>query len=329
LLTWLLAISSEVKRVNLNLGVGEKKINVAPGIMAVVLVGVVGFGGYWMYRMLLGDIFMRQSLVAATKNDGGTTYNLQIKAIGMNPTNAAYRMTYSQTNMALAQTILANKELTNDDKEKASTLVQQGVREAKAAISLDQLNPNYWNNLATIYRNLIGMVEGAESWSLQAYQQAAALDPVNPSIQMEMGGLLYAAGDYTDAERVFEEVVTSKQDYANGWYNWAYAAKKLNNLTAAVSRLTQALTLVPVDSGDYDSASKELASWNKELEAARAAAKAATATKQAETLKTAEPLPTGTKEEKVVVPTGGLQPPAVEATPTTAPTVTPILPSGN
>ena len=331
ILAWLASEIFEVKKMGLNLKAGESNVNAAPWISGVLVVAAVAFGGYWMYRLLMGDVYMRQSLVAAGKNDGGSTYNLQIKAIGMNPTNADYRTTYSQTNMALAETILSTKELTDDDKQKASTLIQQAVREAKAAITLDQMNPNYWTNLAVIYKSLVGVVDGSQDWSLQAYQQALTLDPVNPTIRLDMGGLLYAAGNYDSADRIFEQAVALKQDYANAWYNWAYSAKKMENIQSAVDRLTQALALVPVDSGDYDSAAKELATWNKELEAKTASNSAATNTvKDPETLKTPEPLPTGNEPAKVVVPTGELQPPEgideetakdISTTPSPQPTV--------
>jgi len=88
-----------------------------------------------------------------------------------------------------------------------------------------------------------------------------------------------------------------------------------------VARLTQALALVPVDSGDYDKASKELTAWQKELDAATKQAQQQV--KPAETLQTPAPLPTAGKEAKVVVPTGELQPPTVAPQPTTQPTVNP------
>lgn len=323
LLTWLLAGSVfESREVMLKLNVGEKKINIMPWFSGVLVVAVVVFGGYWMYRILLADMFMRQSLVAAGKNDGGGTYNLQIKSIGMLSTMADYRSNYSQTNMSLAKAILSGSSVSDDDKQKASTLIQQAVREAKAAITLDPNNPNYWTNLATIYQSLVGVVDGSADWSFQAYQQAVSLDPVNAVTRLSMGGLLYAAGNYDQADRVFEQVVTEKSDYANGWYNWAYSAKMNKDLTDAVSRLTQALSLVSVDSGDYDQASKELASWQKELDAATK--QAAAQTKPAETLQTPEPLPTASKS-KVTVPTGELQPPTIEPQPTVEPTVEPTV----
>ncbi len=324
LLVWLLSDLLEKNENKLILNVGEKDFNVMPYLLALLLLIGVGFGGYWSGKMFLGDFYMRKALVAASKNDGVKTYELQIKAIGINPNLASYRKIYSQTNLALTQSLLSNKDITDADKEKASTLVQQSVREAKAAISLNQKNPEYWYNLAGIYKSLIGLVDGAADWSYQAYQQAIILDPVNPMLYLDMGGLFYAANSFEDADRAFEEVVVNKGDFANGWYNWANSAKKLGKLDMAVARLEQALKLVPADSGDYETASKELEVWKKELDEAIAKNKEQTqgsVPTTPETLKTPEPLPTVGIEEKVDVPAEQLQPPVVE--PTAVPEETP------
>lgn len=268
LLTWLLSDkifgSSESK---LLLIVGEKRTNVMPWILSIMVFVGVAYASYFTGRIFLGDYFMRQSLVAASKNDGTKTYELQIKAIGLNPYMASYRGTYSQVNMSLAQTLLSQENVGEEDKQKASALIQQAVREAKQAIALEQNNPQYWYNLAGIYKSLVGLVEGAADWSLQAYNQAIALDSVNPTYHLDLGGFLYAANDFAGAERQFEYAVTAKADYANAWYNWAYAAKQQNKLAQAVSYLEQALKLVPTDSDDYEAAEKDFESWKAELDA--------------------------------------------------------------
>jgi len=317
LIMWLVTKNIDTKEVRVVLRVGEKGNNAGPVILAVLVVGGAIFGGYWGVRILMGEIYLRNSLVAAAKNDGNGTYNWQIRAIGINPNNAEYRQIYSQTNMALAGTILAKTDLTETDKEQASTLIQQAVREAKAAVALDGGNAIYWNNLATIYRQLVGTIEGAADWSFQAYSQAIALDPNNPNLKLDFGGLLYAAGMYEDASRIFEQVVTLKPDLANGWYNLAYSEKKLNKLALAINHLNQAVSLVPVNSGDYDKASKELADWKEEYDAlVRQQQAAVEETKEAETLKVPEALPTPGTEERVNVPAEELEPPKVEVTPT-------------
>lgn len=313
LLAWVLGTRLyEKKETKLILNVGEKNFNAMPLILSVLLVSGALYSSYLWGRYLWGEIVMRNSLVAAAKNDGVNTYNLQIKAIAINPNLADYRKIYSQTNLALAQNILSDKDVSEENKQKASTLIQQAVREGKAAITLEGNNVAYWSNLAVIYRALAGVVDGAADWSFQAYQQAVVLDPVNPMLKLDLGGLLYAANRFDEADRIFEQVVAAKNDFPNGWYNWAYTAKQNNRLADAVSRLTQALALVPKDSGDYEKAQTELATWQKELDAAVAKAKAAEGSnkpKEPETLKTAEPLPTVGQEEKVNVPAEELQPP--------------------
>lgn len=300
ILAWLMSTTNlEIKKFEISLKVGESGLNVAPILLSVVLIGLSIYSGYWISRITLADVYMRNSLLSATKNDGGGTYNGQIKAIGLNSYVADYRKTYSQTNFALASTLLSNKDITDEDKQKASVLVQQSIREAKAAIALDENNPIYWLNLASLYRQLVGVVDGAADWSFQAYQQATAVEPSNPMSKLDLGGLLFAAKRFDEADRVFEQVVTIKPDFANGWYNWAYSAKEMGRLENAVARLTQAVALVPITSGDYEKANGELATWKKELDEATKKAAASQGTveqKPVETLKTAEPLPTTVPE---------------------------------
>jgi tetratricopeptide (TPR) repeat protein len=311
LIVWLVTKDIKTKEIKPMLKVGESGMNGAPIILAVLLVAGSIYGLFWWTKILLGEIYLKNSLVSAAANDGGGTYNWQIKAITANPYDAEYRRIYSQTNLVLATGMMSNGEITDEQKQKVAVLIQQSAREGKAAIALDNANSKYWSNLAGIYRQLIGSVDGSADWSYQAYVQALGLDPIDPSLRLDFGGLLFAAGRYEEADRLFEQVVTLKSDLPNGWYNWAYSAKKLNKLPEAVARLSQAVSLVPVTSGDYDMASKELETWKKEYDALLKKQADATkeATKQAETLKVPSALPTGTNPA-VTVPTDGLEPPA-------------------
>ena len=266
LLVWLAANKLESSEKKMVLRVGENGLNVMPYLVTVVLLAGMGLVGFNLVKIVAGDFYWKKSLLAATKNEGVKTYELQIKAIEKNPTMADYRMIYSQTNLALVSNFLTKKDMTDEEKERASALVQQSVREAKAAIALNGKIADYWQNLAVIYKNLVGVVEGTADWSAQSYQQAISLNPANVSIYMDLGGLYYAAGDYESADRFFEKSVVNKNDYANAWYNWAYSAKQSGKLQMAINRMDQALKLVAADSEDYQKANEELTGWKKELE---------------------------------------------------------------
>jgi tetratricopeptide (TPR) repeat protein len=334
LLFWVMAsLSGEVKEKKLILHFGENGFNAMPVITTLLVLAIIGISGYKMVKVVLADYYWRQSLVATSNNDGTNTYNLQIKAIGFNPSMADYRAMYSQTNLALAQNFLKKDQVSDTDKQNTSVLVQQAVNEAKAATSLDGNISAYWANLASIYSSLIGMVDGTSDWALQGYQQAISVDPVNPTLYMSEGALYYSAKDYVNAERAFELAVTNKQDYANAWYNWAYAAKQQNNLQVAVNRLQQAVSLVPTTSSDYQKANDELTTWKKELADATQKQQDAAGQQQSQqqssstvtptptassdaTLKAPEVLPTvGATKDKINVQTNNMQP-AVEVTPT-------------
>lgn len=338
LLFWVVASSfDEIREVKMILPLGDKGFNILPYLLSLVILAIVGFGVFKMTKATIGDYYYRQSLVAASKNDGSGAYNNQIKAIGMNPNLADYRAVYSQTNLALASNFLnvgTGETLSAENKEKASTLIQQAVREAQAAASLDKNLAVYWSNLGSVYQSLIGIIDGALDWSLQSYQQAAGMDPVNSNYNMSLGSLLYGAGNYPLAERYFEEAIIDKNNFANAWYNRAHSAKQQNKLQDAVSFMGQALNLVAVDSDDYTKAKGELDEWQKQLDEAIAQYQEQLKQQQAqqqqakpieaETLNTPEPLPTMGAEEKVNVPAEELEP-KITVMPTVEPTVAPVV----
>jgi len=64
---------------------------VAPALVLVLLVVGAVWGGNWWVKTMLGEVYYRDSLVSASKNDGSGTYNWQIKAIAINENSPEYR----------------------------------------------------------------------------------------------------------------------------------------------------------------------------------------------------------------------------------------------
>lgn len=234
------------------------------GIFLVAVLSLLGVGLWLGGKAYAGEFFFFQSLKSLAQNKGTDTYNLQIKAINMNPQADFYRLAYSQTNLALANSIASPPTggptggLTDQDRQNISQLVQQAINEAKTAVALNPRRINNWENLAQIYRSLINFAQGADQWTVASYQQAINLDPLNPNLRINLGGVYYALGNYDQAINLFQQSVNLKPDFANGHYNLAAALREKREYAQALGQMEVVLALVDPNSGDWQKAKDEL-----------------------------------------------------------------------
>lgn len=209
-------------------------------------------------RAYAAELTFKKSLDAAARNDGVATYNYQRQAIQRNPYSSRYHRAYSATNLALANSIAGKDNITDEDRNNVSQLIQQSIREAKAAVALDPYNSQNWENLTFVYRSLINIAQGADSWTVAALAQAIQNDPVNPRLRLELGGVYYALGRYDQAIRLYQQAAELKPDWANAYYNLAAAHKQKEENELAFDYLRQVLRLVQPDSADYTKAQAEI-----------------------------------------------------------------------
>lgn len=236
-----------------------------PGLFFVFVllltIAVFYLGG----RAYAAEVNFRRALEAAARNEGTTTYNLLINSIGLNPRVDRYRITYAQTNLALANAIAQQEELTEADRATITQLVQQAIREGKAAVALNPTRAQNWEALGRIYRALLPFAQGADQWTVATYSQAVALEPVNPNLRISLGGVFYALGRYDDAVRSFELATAAKPDLANAHYNLAAALREKGEFQRAVAEMETTLSLVDPGSADYQVAQNELEGLRKRL----------------------------------------------------------------
>lgn len=293
----------------------REESQILPYLFLVIAVGVVISSFYFMGRVFAADYYFKRSLDALAANRGAETYNLQIRAISLNPASDTYRASYSQTNLALANAIASSPDLTDQDRQQISILIQQAIREAKAAVAVNPQSAPNWENLATIYRSLMNLAQGAEDWTIASYQTAVSLDPANPVLRVSLGGVYYALKNWDQAIRQFEIATTLKPNFANAHYNLAAALREKGELARAASELEIVLALVPADSGDWQKASGELEELRKKL------GEAEEKVKTPESLTPPQVLPSPL-EPPIKLPEEAAPPEAL-VTPTPEPTVTP------
>jgi tetratricopeptide (TPR) repeat protein len=272
----LLSLNAEVHKTTLNL---KSEVTTSEGIQAAqgvasrlpallvtfpVIVLVV-YGGFFAVRYLRAEYKFQQSLNALAQNEAIRAYDTMREAININPRVDRYHSSYSQVNLALANAVAQNPEITDQDRANITQLIQQAIREGKATVALNPFRAGNWELLGRIYRAIIPFAQGADAFAAQTFAQAVALDPINPNTRIALGGIYYAAGNFETAIRVLELATSTKPDLANAHYNLAFAYSEAGRIDEAINQMTLVLSLVDRDTQDYQVARQAL----EDLEARR------------------------------------------------------------
>lgn len=268
-----------------------------PWILGFVSCGVLVFFWYFEGRAYAANIATYKALNLLNTN-ATESYNQQIKAYNLESGNPNYRLNFSKTSLALANSVAAKKDLSDQDKTNITQLVEQAIREAKNATKLDPDNVLVWENLADIYSQLINFAQGAQDWAIASYGQALSIDPNNARLRLNLGGVYFSLKDFDSAEKMYEQAVSLKPDWANAHYNLSAILKTKGNYAKALEQMRIVVQLLDPNSKDYQQATNELADLEKL--APTPAAQTPESAKQNIELVTPTPLPS--PKTKVALP---------------------------
>jgi O-antigen ligase/tetratricopeptide (TPR) repeat protein len=264
---------------------GNRQFDLFPVIIFVVYVIAAIAVLYTTVTMVTADVYHRKALITASTN-GAQTYAYLQKAESLNPYVDLYRVDMAQTNFALANAIAAQAKpaangkglsLSAQQKQTIQTLLSQSINEARASVLLSPESARNWEVLASIYRNIDGVAQNSLAFSLSAYGQAIQLDPLNPTLRLDVGGIYYITQNYNEAIRFFTDAANLKPDYANAYYNLAIAYRDNKDVPDALTVANQTVVLLQStpNSPDYKTAVQLL----NELKAANAKAQGSSAQK--------------------------------------------------
>ena len=298
-----------------------------PVIIAVVLLFVNA------RRIIAAEITYKNALDALVQNEATLTFNSMREAINLNPRVDRYHASYAQVNLALANSIASKdpEEITDEDRASIAQLIQQAIAEGKATVALNPQRAGNWEVLASIYRSIIPFAQGADQFAIQTYKQAVALDPVNPSLRINLGGVFYSLQNYNDAIRAFELAVLAKPDLANAHFNLSAALRENGEIEAAVEEMKLVLALVDRGTRDYELSKQELEKLNEMLPLPERPEEEETIEATPETLTTPEAVEEAPIEpielpEEAAPPETPEGETETELSPTPTPTPTPTLP---
>lgn len=255
----------------------ERKLaRVLPTVLALVTIVAVLLPLYFVVRFALSDMIFQQSLMAAARNDGLQTYQLQANAITMFPYRDVYYRSFSQTNLAIASALATNqpkdKKPNADVQKNILVLIQQSINAGRSAVTLAPLTSFNWNNLSAIYRSLIGFGENADKFTLLTLNQAVALDANNPQQYIDLGGVYYQLGQYDQAITQFQTAINLKKNYANAYYNLGHAYEEKGQFDMAAQAYQTVKELVAGNAENTAKINADIDTLNKKKAGQQAAA---------------------------------------------------------
>ncbi len=307
-----------------------------PVLLFIVMIALVGGLGYLSGTYVLSDMTFQRSLVAANANNGAQTYQLQTQAIQQFPYRDAYYRIFSQTNLALANSLSSNIQAQKNSSPSAEvqqqilTLIQQSINAGRSAATVSPLNVANWNNLSGVYRSLIGFGQNADQFAILTNQQAISLDNTNPQQYINLGGIYYQLRMWDQAQNAFQQALQLKPDYANAYYNLGHALEEKGDLPNALQAYQAVKQLISNDADSLKKITEEIAVLEQKIKTGQqqsAAAQTQTGTDQSQldVNKPAAQLPE--RNPKVQIPGPTVSPtPKVSTTPTPTGTssVTPV-----
>jgi len=254
-------------------GAKKNKENlILPGIILALTVIVAVFVLFYLtgsgssprkgYLALIdSDIKFASSFSQDALKSGTKTYNLETQAITEYPYRSDYYRLFSQINLALAANIVTaqqGRKPSQDVQNNIIALLQQSINSARQAVTLSPLSSVNWQNLGQIYRNLIGVGQNAEQFAVASYNQAITLNPSNPGLRIELGGIYYQLKQWDLAQNQFTIAEQLKADYPNAYYNLGHVLEIKGDLQNALAQYRIVAQLVANDKPNLDKINAEI-----------------------------------------------------------------------
>ena len=233
---------------------------------SLVLVIVLGLGLIFLSaQKYLAELKYLQGLKAWQRGESQQAINFLTRATNSNPGSDNYWRDLSQLHLVRINEIFQNPNLSAEEKTNQSQVFIIGaINGAKKATEISPEDVANWNVRGFIYRNLIGLVGGAEDWALKSYEKASELEKSNPYILTEIGRVYLTQVDILQrlegkeaeisenlakAEQNFQKALELKSDFAPAHFQLAMISVREGKVREAIKKLEETKQIAPLDTG--------------------------------------------------------------------------------
>lgn len=251
-----------------------KKAFANPGFLPSIAVSfsfiavlILGLGiSFMMAQRYFAEVNYVSAMQSLQKNDTISAINrlgTAISLTGLKQDN--YLRDLAQIYLFRINEELARKDITQEQiSSRVNNFIGAAVEATKAGVDASQNNVVNFTSRGFVYSNLVPFIRGTEEWAVKAYEDAAKLEPVNPSIYSEWGRVYLAKADslaqdkdkkdeYRDwlnkAKEKYQKALDLKSDYAVARFQLAMIDVREGKTKDAITKLEDTKTIAPFDTG--------------------------------------------------------------------------------
>src|SRR3972149_7520775 len=149
------------------------------------------------------------------------------KAANLNSFEPRYKVVLSRFYLNLVASELA-KPAAEQDQTKIQDMASKAIEQGRLATEISPNSAVTWENRGIIYREFISLAAGAAEFSKKSFESAIALDPKNPALYTELGGILLAE-NIDGAKIEFDRALELKSNYAPAMLQLAFLDERAGN----------------------------------------------------------------------------------------------------
>lgn len=245
-----LAESSVSKEKVYNLRKSPKILLIASSSFVILIVVIIGFLYVQGTRFVAEAKYKKALDLVQIEGKFDEGINKMIKSTIINPYEDR---TYRTLGQLFILKMNRDAVLPDLDEQQRLNLVQiNAINAINSATRATQLSPkdvSNWLTRGQIYQQVMSFVSGADEWAENSYQEAVELEPLNPFIFTQWGGIYVAREDLEGALEKFNQAITIKPDYAPAHFQSALVFELQGKLGEAINKMEVNRQLLPQDTG--------------------------------------------------------------------------------
>lgn len=221
-------------------------------ILVLGFIGAISFGYFVTVKLISNVYYQKGVVVLNTSGDLDAGEKAIANAIQLSPSDAYYQ-TMTELYLARLNNLFNDQKISQADAQtKFQSLLSTAIQSAQAAVAFDPSNYQNYLTLGRVFEAVVPLkIEGAFDNAKKAYEQAQALNPQSPEINLVLARLSVANKDDAAAKDYIGKALQQKNDYADAIYLLSQIYISENDVDNAIKSVSAVATLSPSDSGIF------------------------------------------------------------------------------